>query len=163
MRRLLFIVAGALALYLGGRALVHALASHETRVRWVIDDMVDGFNATRMNPILDGLDRDFLDDTWGADRDTVRAAAAHLFFDAVDPQTKRFLYRAEWEPQSVVVSGDVSPVATVAFEVRFFELEGESESLAWKVRIEGDMHLDPERDWCFARTRTTTLEGEKPR
>ncbi|MCC6409753.1 MAG: hypothetical protein IT453_21545 [Planctomycetes bacterium] len=163
MRRLFLVLVGALALYVGGRALVHALASHETRIAWVIDDMVDGFNATRMNPILDGLDREFLDDTWGADRETVRAAAAHLFFNAVDGETKRFLYRAEWTLTSITVSDGPAPSAQVVLEASFFEKRGESEVLAWKVRVDGDMHLQPEGEWCFARTRTTTLEGEKPR
>lgn len=163
MKRLVLVVVVALALLLAGRALVHALASHETRIEWVIDDMIEGFNDTRMNPILDGLDREFLDDTWGADRDTVRAAAAHLFFNALDPQTKRFLFRAEWTKESIAVTGDEAPRADVVFEARFFETKGEREELAWRVRVEGELHVNADGDWCFARTRTTTTEGEKPR
>lgn len=163
MKRLLLVVVGALAVYLAGRALVHALASHETRIGWVIDRMVEGFNDTRMSPILAGLDREFLDDTWGADRDTVRAAAAHLFFNELDHQTKEFLFRAEWTLESLEVSEADAPSAKIVLEARFFERRGESEELAWRVRVEGEMHLDPEGRWCFARTRTTTLEGQKPR
>lgn len=163
MKRVLLVVVAAVALLLVGRALVRALASHETRIEWVIDDMLEGFNETRMNPILAGLDREFLDDTWGADRETVRAAAAHLFFNELDHQTKKFLFRAEWTKESIAVTGDEAPRADVVFETRFFETKGEREELAWRIRVEGEMHLNPDGEWCFARTRTTTVEGAKPR
>jgi hypothetical protein len=161
MKRILLVLVGAAALIFGGRALYRALASDETRIGWVIDDMVEGFNDTRMKPILAGLDKSFLDDTYGADRELVRAAAAHLFFQALDPETKRFLYRAECTVEAIVVADGASE-ATATFEARFFERRGEDEELAWRARVEGEL-LEFEGDWRFVRSRTTTLDGERIR
>lgn len=159
MKRILLVAIAAAILFFGGRALYRALASDETRIGWVIDDMVEGFNHTRMNPILAGLDVSFLDDTYGVDRDTLRAAAAQLFFEAVDPVTKQFLYRAECTVEKLVVT-DAS--ATANLEARFFVRKGESEALEWRASVEGELR-EQDGDWRFVRSRTTTVEGERIR
>ncbi|MCE9593981.1 MAG: hypothetical protein K8S98_07305 [Planctomycetes bacterium] len=161
MKRILLAAIGAVVVFVGGRALYRALASDETRIGWVIDDMVEGFNHTRMNPILAGLDASFLDDTYGVDRDTLRAAAAQLFFEAVDPVTKRFLYRVECPVEKLVVA-DASASATANLEARFFVRNGESEAPAWRASVEGELR-EQDGDWRFVRSRTTTVEGERIR
>ena len=55
IRRLLLVLALGTLTVLGGRALVRALASPQTRIRWRLEEMVEGFNAMRARPVLDGI------------------------------------------------------------------------------------------------------------
>lgn len=162
MKRLLLALVAAVALWFGGRAIVRALASETTRIRWVVDDMVAGFNDTRMNPILDGLAADYLDETYGADRALLRAAAASVFFQAKDPSTKKFLYRLERMPrvEIAVVETPATKSARVKLELQFFRRRGESEESAWTIHVDGRMEKR-DGDWLFVRTETKTTDGER--
>lgn len=165
MRRILISLATVLALWFVGRWIVRALVSDETRIQWTVDAMIEGFNETTMNPILDGLDRAFLDETHGADREMVRGACAQLFFQAKDETTKRFLYRAEWTSQRVRVFEEPdapNPKAELDFEVRIFRRKGEAEEPAWKIAIAGKLEKK-EGDWRLLRTEVRTLDGKIPR
>lgn len=152
------------ALWFGGRLLVRAVVSDETLVRWTVDDMLEGFNATRVAPILAALDASFVDETYGADRELVRAACVQLFFEETDSQTKEFRYRAEWAPPAVrlVEDADAAPRAEIDLEVSFLRRKGGGEELVWKVLVAGQME---KRDgaWRFVHSETRTLEGERPR
>lgn len=165
MQRVLLSLLAVIGLYFGGRALVRAFASDETRIRWVVDRMVEGFNDTRMNPILDGLDETYLDDTYGADRQLLRAAAASVFFQAKDPVTKKFLYRLEWQPSAplaIEARGDAPKRAQLGLELTFFRRHGETEELAWSVHVDGTLEKQG-GEWRFVRSDTKTKSGERIR
>ena len=93
MRRVLFGVLAIVLLYFGVRAIVHFFASDETKIRWVVEDMVDGFNETRMNPVMTGLAQEFVHEDPPVHKDEARAMLAQMFLQDKDPQTKRFPYR----------------------------------------------------------------------
>lgn len=165
MRRVLFSLATLVVLWFAGRALVRFFASDETKIRWTVDAMVEGFNDTRMNPILEGLDRAFLDETFGADRDMVRSACAYLFFQAKDDATKKFLYRAEWAPGAITVvegSGDAPSRAEADLDVRFFQRKGAGEELVWRALVRAQFE-ERDGEWRIVRSETRTLEGERLR
>jgi hypothetical protein len=164
MKRALIAIVATFALWFVGRAVVHAFASDATLIRWTIDDMIEGFNDTRMNPILDGLDREFLDATYGADRELVRGALAYLFLNSKDPATKAFPYRAEWAdtaPPSVDTKSEPRR-AHVEFEVRFFLTERGAEKPVWRIAVHGELQ---KRDgaWRFKSTETVTKDGTRLR
>jgi len=94
--------------------------------------MADGFDRTRMDPILDGLDRGFVEATTGATRQELREALAYLFFTAKDETTKAFPYRAKVEIGSVTVH---RPTAEYAADVRFVDLRGGKETPAWEIGV----------------------------
>ena len=73
MRRigLALVALGILAVL--ARVLVRALASDETKIRRAIQDAAEGFGAARMDPILDVLAREFVDETSGFRREDLRA------------------------------------------------------------------------------------------
>jgi hypothetical protein len=164
MKRILLAVAVLAVCFFGGRALIRALASDETKIRWLVEDMVDGFNETRMDPIRDGLDVNFLDETYGADRELVRVALAHLFFQSNDPVTKKFLYFAEHTlgPVTIMKDANGTPHATTDVEIAFSKRTGETFEPAWKVRVHATLE---KRDggWRFFRTETSTLSGRQLR
>ena len=161
MKRVLLVLCGALLLWIGGRALVHALASDETRIRWLVEDMAEGFGRTRTGAILEGLEKGFVDETSGVDRETLRGMLAHFFLTEKDPATKRFPWRVEATIESLVVE---RPAATCEVLARFFELRGEEEEErpGWTIRVEGRLE-DGEDGWRFVRTSHETLEGRRPR
>ena len=136
MKRILLLLAAALGLVLLGRALVRSFASDETRIRWLVEDMADGFDRTRMDPILAGIADDFRDKTSGCDRQELRQAIAYLFFTAKDPATKRFPYRVEarLERLSIDRGGD-DPSAECEVDARFLERLGDQESEAWRISL----------------------------
>lgn len=164
MKRFLIATLTVLALYFAGRALVRALVSDETKIRWLIEDMADGFNGTRMNPVLEGLAADYLDETSGADREMVRQALVHLFFTAKDETTKRFRYRVELSTPGVKIIETVPDLwkAECDIEARFFERHGKDETVAWQVQIAAKLERGQD-GWRFTRTSYHTESGAMPR
>lgn len=164
MKRVFLTLSVLAVLGLGVRWLVRSLASTETKVRWRIESMVHGFNSTRLAPIRRGLAPDFFDTTSEADLEIVENAVIYLFLNAKDPQTRGFLYRAELESDglSVEVPEEAEDRARARFVVRFFESQGEQESLSWSVNIDAELKRD-EEGWRFRKTSHETLEGQRMR
>jgi hypothetical protein len=160
VRRVLLVLLALVALFLGVRAIVHALASEDTKVRWLLEDMSEGFNDTRMNPILAGLGAEFTDDGSGARKADVRAGLARLFLERKDPLTKRFPFRAAIQREGFTVSVHTgeTPSAEADFVLAFEESAGEEWHGAWKAQVHAQLACDS-GDWFLVRTRVDTLEG----
>jgi hypothetical protein len=164
MRQAFLQTMALVGLFLAGRFLYMALASDETRVRWVIERMVEGFNDTRASPCLDGFATSYVDTSSGADRETVHRALAYLFFTRKDETTKKFLYEVEMPENDLsitVVDGD-APTATAEGVARFFEVHGEERKLAWEVRFRGEL-AEGDDGWQFVRTTHETSAGTRLR
>lgn len=144
----------------GIRWLVLTLESDESKIRRAIADAAEGFDDTRVGPILDVLAREFEDETSGFRRDDLRAALAAAFFQEKDPETRGFPWRCVIDADAIeitVESGDPDR-AVVAFPGRIVAARGDDPREAWSFRVEGRME---ERDdgWCFVTTTHTTLKG----
>jgi hypothetical protein len=159
MNRFLLSALAAFAAFFGLRAIVHALASDETKIRWVVEDMASGFNDTRMSRVLGGLSKDFLDETWGADREMVRAGLAHMFFEEKDPETKHFLYRVDI-PRDELAIDVQGESASMGFVANFYEVHGASEKLAWKARIHAAL-VKSSDGWKIRRSENKSIEGTR--
>ncbi len=157
MNRFLLAALAAFAAFFGVRAIVRALASDETKIRWVLEDMADGFNSTRMSRVLGGLANDFLDETSGADRELVHAGLARIFFEEKDAETKRFLYRVEIPKEDVSIRVD-GETANVDLAATFFEVHGAAEKLVWKARIHAAFAKTKD-GWKIRRSENQTVEG----
>lgn len=164
MKEFLLAAGAALLVFILGRALVNALVSEETHVRWLVEDMVEGFNATRANPCLAPLAREFVDEPSGADRELVHAGLVRLFFTAKDATTKRFEYVAELPEEGWRVEvRDGSPkTAQLECDVHFRRRRGEALEPAWDIRVHAELE---KRDdgWRIVRTRHETTGGERLR
>jgi len=160
LRRILLGLAGALLCFFVGRAIVRALVSDETRIRWLVEDMQAGFDRTRMDPILVAFAGNFRDDTSGADRQNVREALAYLFLTAKDPQTKAFPYRVEVGIPRIAVDRSTAsePTADVDVDARFFDRRGSEEQLAWEIAV-ASRWTRGEYGWRIASTRYETKSG----
>lgn len=164
MRQVFLQTMALVGLFLAGRWLYLEFASDETQIRWVIERMAEGFNDTRANPCLEGLAPSFVDTTSGADRELVHSALVHLFFTAKDETTKKFLYAVEVPEDELKISVAESdlPTATIDALARFYEVRGEARSLAWEIRIHGEL-AEGEGDWQFVRTQHETISGRRPK
>lgn len=155
MKRALLLAAAALVLWIGGRAIVRALASDETKIRRLVEAMADGFDRTRMDPVLAGLDREFADETSGATRQDVREALAYLFFTAKDETTKAFPYRARVEIRSIEVR---RPSATCDADVHFVDLRGGKETPAWDIGLRLELARGGD-GWKIEKSKYETRSG----
>jgi len=158
VKRILLVLAGALLLLLVGRAIVRALVSDETKIRWAIEDMREGFDETRMDPILVAFDERFHDETSGADRADVRQALAYLFFSAKDPETKGFPYRVEIDVTKLAIDDSDPPAAECDLDARFLDFRGGEEKPAWEIAIHSRWTRG-EYGWRIASTRYETKSG----
>lgn len=170
MKRVVLGFVGAMLLFVAGRFVVHALASPETKVRWRIQSMVDGFNRQRASPVLRGFASDYRDESSGADRELVHQGVVSLFFREKDPETKAFRLRAEIPDEELdVVVEEGGERATARGVLTVYRREGSDggEAVLWRVSFEGVLDRDdPQRDdrvWRFERSTHETLDGERPR
>jgi len=141
MRRIaLGLIVVALA-WIGGHALFDVLRSHEDKIRNRLEAACEGFGEARMNPILESLSRDFVDETSGFHRDDVRAAIASAFFSEKDPETRAFPYRAGVVPDTLViqVAKPEAQSAEVRFTIRITDTRGGQERVAWEFALAGTM------------------------
>jgi hypothetical protein len=150
----------AALLWIGGRALVDALASDESKIRGRIETACEGFGNTRMDPVLELLARDFQDETSGFDRSDVREGVAAIFFQAKDPATKGFPYRARLVPDSLDIAVEAAepPRARVRFTVEVLDTRGGNERIAWSAAIDGAF-VEGEDGWQMRRSTHTTTQG----
>jgi hypothetical protein len=164
MKKIVLAVLAIAVLFFGGRALLRALVSDETKIGWVVDDMIEGFNETDNDQVREGLDVNFLDEAYGVDRELVRLALAHLFFNAKDPATKKFLYHAEHTlgPVAITKGESGAKSATTDLEVTFSKRKGDALEPAWKIRVHATLEQKDGR-WRFFRTTTSTLSGAQLR
>lgn len=161
MKRILLLAAVAILCWFVGRAIVYSLRSDEWKIRRVILTMAEGFDETRMDPILGGLARDFRDETSGATRQEVREALAYLFFNAKDEATKAFAYRVEFGVKRIAVATDDkgTKIADCEFDAWFLDVRGGKEVPAWDVAITARF-VKGEDGWRIASTRYETRSGK---
>ena len=136
---------------LGVNVLRRVLASDQTHVRWVIEDMLEGFNRAEMGPILRGIAPDFIDGATGVRREDLRGALIQSFFEDLDPSSREYLYRAELFPEELVIEIEGDGRAAVALHVRFLDRRRGEEREFWDARIAGRMQRGDD-GWQWVRT-----------
>jgi hypothetical protein len=152
--KLLLAVAAVTLLLVGGRWAYHALASDETKIRWRIEEMIDGFNDCQGAGVLDGLASDFRDQASGATREDVHGALVQLFFERVDSRTHEFQLSAELvaDELSIQVQATQPKRATATMHVLIHERASDGKSqLFWDARIVGRLEKRDE-GWQWIET-----------
>jgi hypothetical protein len=163
MKRLLLGLLAVIVLYFLAHWLFVALASDETRIRWLLEDMAGGFNETNARAVVAGLAEDFKEETDGCDRNGVRLGLNHLFLTQRDARTREFPYRVEIGVESLRIAVDAAGrTARVELVARFHESRGEAARVAWEVRIEGELRKG-DGGWEVIRSRHETAAGRMPR
>lgn len=184
---LLALVALALA-YWAVSALVRALASDETRIRWVLEEMAEGFNETRLADATEGVGESFRDDTSGFGKAELIEALRYVFMSSKHPVTRAFPYRLELPRDELEIklreprAGEIGKQARASFLARVIEpdpaprratrasdedeealdeAQGELAPRTWDLRVEADF-VDTEDGWKLARSTHEKLSGSWP-
>lgn len=164
MRKVGLALLGVALVGLLGRTVYLASLSPEGRILRRLELMTEGFNETRMGPILAGLDASFRTEPGGATREDLRGGLVHLFFTDLDPETKRFLHRAEIEPDPRVTLVPDAPRPTAHMEatLSLFLRKPEGEELNWRARVTGTWERNESDEWRLVLASHETLDGDGP-
>jgi hypothetical protein len=185
---LLALIALALV-YWGVSALVRAFASDETRIRWVLEEMAEGFNETQLAAATQGVGESFRDDTSGYGKAELIEALRYVFMSSKHPVTRAFPYRLEIPREQLDIelraarAGEHGEHARAKFLARVIEpdpaptraargaaaADEETESAAtsapeprvWDLRVQADFTLT-EDGWKLARSTHEKLSGSWP-
>jgi hypothetical protein len=149
-----------------GRALVRLLASDETRIRWALEEMRDGFNDTELAPVVDRLHPMFREEQSGADLDMVEQALIAVFFGEIDPTTKSFALRVDgdfdaWTVEVAEQDLESGASARASGDFAISRRKGEQETLLWRARASLELSLHDEEGWQVLRASVDTLEGAR--
>ncbi len=149
----------ASALVLAARRLWVALASQETRIRWRLEEMAEGFNEQSLGACLRGVADDWRDEGSEVDRALLADSLRALFFQERDQGSGGFPYRAEIERDALAIELDPEDRGRARADItaRFLVLAGEEWSPTWRVRVGARLEKHAERGWQLSFTRHETL------
>ncbi len=153
LRRAFLIISGLALLVLVSGFFIRRFASEDQRIAWLVADVAEGFNATRMRPVIRAFADDYVDEGSGTTRDRVRDILRHLYFREIDPTSKRFRFRVEIPADELTIElpeGEPQR-AMLGLHAIFYCLEQGAEVVYWDARIRAELE---ERDgsWKFVRT-----------
>lgn len=125
--------------WFGARALYRALASPEKKIRWRMEEMIEGFNEKRVRPVTAGLAQGFVDQVGGFTRDDVRTTLAWMCFNEVDDKGE-FLWSAAFHPEAMTIElAEDERSAMVGIDAQFFRRRGGARELVWDAHVAGTM------------------------
>ncbi|HTF87645.1 MAG TPA: hypothetical protein VK843_04490 [Planctomycetota bacterium] len=160
-RNFLLILVGLTIAWLGIRGIYRALASAETKIRWRIEEMVEGFNARRAQPVLDGLAKDFVDRTSGLTRDEFHSILTWTYFNELDDKGL-FLWSASFDPKELAI--ELAPdeqSAAVECHLLLYRRRGDEKLLDWDAHLGGKLVLG-EDGWQWS-VLTTANHAQRSR
>ena len=158
MRRLLLVLAAALTLWFLGRALVHALASDETKIRWRVEAMEEGYNTGDVGDVIAPLHADWTHEQHaGLDREMVRAVLAREALQERNPNTRRLARRVDLDEDTlaITVDGDAATLEVVASFSRWVD---EAWKPDWTARFHADF-VRTDDGWKTNRSRHADISG----
>jgi len=138
-----------------------ASASDDTRIRWLVADMLEGFNDSRAGRVVSGLSEDFSEDTVHVSREEIKGFLLQLFLTERDPETKEFRFKAEISDLQISVKGGDPPKASARLTATLLQKSGAQWASAWVVDVEAGLGKE-DGDWKFFRSRHTSREGRRP-
>jgi len=156
MRRWVLIVAALAALYLGARALLGALASDETRIRRLVEQMEQGYDHGDVGDCLGPIARDWRHEGHELTREDLRGALLQASFER-DRETRQLTTAVDVEPDSLVITVD-GDHATLSAVAAFKRLRAGAWQESWRARIEAEL-VDGEDGWQIVKSRHEDLAG----
>jgi len=159
VRRILTYVALVAFLGIVGWQIYRASLSDETRIRMLLDDCVDDFNARRVLSLMDGFTLDYEDSTSGTDRNRLQGALLYLFQRRIDKKTRRFRYQIVMPEDSVrieVAEGEPRARADLGLE-----LVEDDRRVSWKLDVHAEL-IESDGVWRIRKSSYETVAGERP-
>lgn len=149
---LLAVVLGFVAL----RELVHVFVPDETRIRWMLERMEEGYDEGRVRPCTEPFAPDWVHEGSSVGRGELVRGLQHRFLtERTSDGRLRQRVELDWGGMVLDVEGDQARVVTV---VTFEELRRDAWEPRWRARIEAELADGPD-GWCIERSRHQTLSG----
>lgn len=162
MKTVLKFIACTLAVLFVGNELRWLFASDETRIRWRMEEMVEGFNDASLSAASKSIHPEWgVRDNPSVTRGQLKDGLRSVFFSEKQPETRAFALEAEILPDSWTVSV-AEGTATSSFELAMYRLTPEARVLEWRVKLDNDLRDDPELGWSLVKTGYESLEGDSP-
>jgi len=149
----LFVVAG---LYLGVGLVVRLLASDETRIRWLVEQMEEGYNTGHPGSCVGPLAKDWRHEGYGVDREMLLGGLFQTARDR-DPKTRELRSRVTTDLESLAIAVD-GDRATLTARATFEGLRGGAWQEVWRLEIEAELERRDE-GWRIVRSRHHDLQG----
>ena len=139
-----------------GRALYRALASDETKIRWMVQDMVEGYDEGDVGDCIGPFAADWRHEGHEITRELLRGALIQTVLER-DPATKERVSRVDLDEDALVVTVDGAS-AHVAGEARFSRLRRGAWEPVWTMRAEAELEKR-EEGWKIVRSRHQDVKG----
>ena len=153
MKRAFLILVAAVALYVGGRAALHGLASDETRILWLVERMEEGYNESQSGQAVSPLAEDWRHADYAVDREALRG---HVFQNYMErDKSKPRRVTVDYEALLITVDGDR---ATLEAPVGYARLENDAWNEGWRFQVFAELER---RDggWLIVKSRHEDLHG----
>jgi hypothetical protein len=157
VRPVLLLLAALVAFVALARAVYVWMASDETRIRWVIERMEEGFDAGSANGATSGLAPGWRHEGQVHERRMVHDGLLRVFWEERDPKTKELLLRVEVPEESLAIRVD-GERAELEAQARFERRRGGEWQPQWTIAIEAELALG-EDGWEIVRSRHRDVEG----
>jgi hypothetical protein len=145
-----------LGLWLAGRGLVRFLASDETKIRWLVEQMETGYNEGKPGTCVGPLAKGWRHEGYELDREMLLGGLFQAARDR-DKETRALRSQVALEPDSLVITVDGAR-ATLTAEARFRRLRAGKWQDTWHLAIEAELE-DGEDGWEIVQSRHTDLAG----
>lgn len=158
MKRVLLLLALALVVVLGVRWVVLALVPDETKIRWVVEEMEEGFNEGSAKRSVSGLAEDWSHEH--ARGMTAELLQRYLFgeFQGMRAQgDHRLDARVEVDEDELSIQVD-GQEASLDGEATFSRLQAGEWVPNWRVRFHARLE-DRDDGWLVVRSSSEDLEG----
>ena len=161
MKKAIVVVVAAGLLYLFGQYLYRALASEETRIGWLLDDVERGFNTCRAGLTVEGFSEKFREKTARISREELRSVLAYLFMTHRHPETKEFRHKVEMEDVRITFPDVDQGTARVTLRAVFHYRRKKEFEVAWTVEIDADLENGPD-GWNIVSSTHQGVDGKRP-
>jgi ketosteroid isomerase-like protein len=164
MRGLIVAVLFLVGVPYGVTRLYREMATDSTKVRWVVTEFVDAFNANDMDTAIAYFAPDYADES--NEEQTLNRASIHAALLAaarsVDPQTKKPKLELKTGEELIrIVELDTGAgTALISLEVSVRE-RGAGGRVVWKVKGTASLRRGDE-GWKIVRTAHETVVGARP-
>ncbi len=157
MRRVILVLGTILFVYFGGRAALRGLASDETKIRWKIEQMFEGYNTGRAGLGVAHLHKNWRHEAYELDRELLRGALIRASMQDRDRETKELTSRVELLEDSLVISV-AEAQANIELRAAFSRRRDGEWTEGWRIRVEADLEKGDE-GWQIVTSRHDDLEG----
>jgi len=166
-KQLVFFFCLAMLVFGGYQAWV-TLAPAETQIKWTIEGVTEAFNEGNLDECLQAFTVGYKDTSQSTDyedhvidKPLLGQGLAYLFRNRVEPETGRFLYRAQLVAYTLAIDLESESKATARFRMTLEVKMGHTWSDVWGVDVKLSF-TKLGRQWFISGSSFRTLAGSRP-